>query len=82
MAEEMAQNLAQASERTSRRGGKRLGKKQADRDNDVCVRNSDAQHLRWNEVKTLKKPSYDNAVARYLLDLAAEFDEQAEGSDS
>ena len=42
------------------------------------ARISEAQHLRWNEVKTLKKLPSDNAVARYLLDLAAEFDE---GSD-
>ena len=56
MAEEMAQNVALASERTSRRGDKRQGagrKKQADRDNDVRVRISEAQHLCWNEVKTL-----------------------------
>ena len=56
MAEEMAQNVALASERTSRRSGKRQGaerKKQADRDNDVRVRISESQHLRWNEVKSL-----------------------------
>ena len=56
MAEEMAQNVALASQRTSRRGGKRQGagrKKQADRDNDVRIRISEGQHLRWNEVKTL-----------------------------
>ena len=84
MAEEMAQNLALASERTSRRGGKRQGagrKKQADRSNHVRVRISEAQHLRWSEIKTLKKLPNDNAVARYLLDLPAEFDEHAEGSD-
>ena len=77
---EMAQNPALSSERIlSRRGGKRQGagrKKQADRGNDVRVRISEAQHLRWNEVKSLKKLPSDNAVAKYLLDLAAEFDEQ------
>ena len=55
-------------------------KKQADRDNDVCVRISEAQHLRWNEVTTLKKLPSDNARSQVssTLDLAAEFDE---GSD-
>ena len=80
IAEEMA---TLASEHTSRRGGKCPGagrKNQADKGNDVRVRISEAHHLRWNEVKTLKKLPSDNTVARYLLVLAAEFDEQAEGN--
>lgn len=83
MAEKMAQKCTQIGESTSRRGGKRPGagrKKQADRGNDVRIRISEAQQLRWIEVKTLKKLPNDNAVAKYLLDLADDFDEQAEGS--
>ena len=44
------------------------------------VRILEAQHLRWMEVKNLKKLTNDNAVAEYLLDLAANFDEEAESS--
>lgn len=47
----------------------------------MCVRISEAEHLHWNEVKTLKMLSNDNSVAKYLLDLAADFDdEQVESS--
>ena len=73
--------MAQIS--TSRRGGKCPGtwrKKQADRDSDMHIRISEAEHLRWIEAKTLKKLPNDNAVAKYLLDLAADFDEQAKSS--
>ena len=77
----MAQEWTQASQGTSRRGGKRPGaarKKQAGRGNDVRIRISEAQHLRWIEVKSLKKLPNDNTVAKYLLDLATDIDEQAE----
>ena len=58
MAEEMAQNLSLASERTSRRNGKsQRGERKKQADRDVRVGISEAQHLRWNEVKTLKKAS-------------------------
>ena len=83
MAEEMAQNLALARECTNLRG--RGGKRQGERSRQtetmtVCVRISEAQHLRWNEVTTLTKLPSDNARSQVSssLDLAAEFDE---GSD-
>ena len=80
----MAEKVTQViSESTSGRGGKRPGagrKKRVDRGNDVHIRISEAQHFRWVELKNLKKLPNDNAVANYLLDLAADFDEQAEGS--
>lgn len=79
----MTQNLTQVNENTSKRGGKRpqAGRKtQPERANDIRVRISEVQHLHWNEVKILKKLPNDNAVAKYLLDLAADFDEQVESS--
>ena len=68
---------------TSRRGGKCSGagrKKQADGGSDMRIRILEAEHFHWIEVKTLKKLPNDNTVAKYLLDLDTDFDEQAESS--
>ena len=63
----------------SLRGGQRTGsgrKKLEDKGKTVRMRMSEVEHRRWTELKTLKKLSSDNAVAKYLLDLAADLDEQ------
>ena len=39
------------------------------------VRISETQHLRWNELKNLKKLPNDDAVAKYLMDLASDIEE-------
>ena len=61
-----------------KRGGRRPGagrKKHPDRGKDVRVRISETQHLRWNELKNLKKLPNDDAVAKYLMDLASNIEE-------
>ena len=67
----------------SKRGGTRPGagrKKHADRGKDVRIRILETQHLRWNELKNLKKLPNDDAVAKYLMDLASDLDEENESS--
>ena len=67
----------------SKRGGKRPGagrKKHADKGKDVRIRISETQHLRWNEIKNLKRLPNDDAVAKYLMDLASGIDEEDEDS--
>ena len=67
----------------SKKGGKRPGagrKKHVDRGKDVGIRISETQHLRWNELKDLKKLPNDDAVAKYLMDLASDLDEEDESS--
>ena len=67
----------------SKRGGKRPGagrKKHVDRGKDVRIRISETQHLRWNELKNLKMLPDDDAVAKYLMILASDFNEEDESS--
>ena len=37
----------------------------------TCIRISETQHLRWNEIKNQKRLPNDDAVAKYLMDLAS-----------
>ena len=46
----------------------------------MCMRISETQHIHWNELKNLKKPPSDDAVTKYLVDLASGIDEEDESS--